>query len=31
MQRMVEFFNLVQELKLGQQEKDDLVSFMLAL
>jgi hypothetical protein len=27
----VEFFNLVLELKLNRQEKDDLVSFLLCL
>ena len=27
----VEFFNLVQELKLTEQEKEDLVAFMWAL
>ena len=27
----VEFFNLIQQLKLSQQEKDDLVAFLRAL
>jgi hypothetical protein len=27
----VEFFNLIQELKLGKQEKTDLVAFLRAL